>query len=83
MIHSDEVSEKTTPYPSYAKWFNIFIGAIPSFLISAAVGPRTALGSGIGTMFLCFGNAFVFGGLLRTLPNEKTFDAFARRLKIS
>lgn len=34
-------------------------------------------------MFLCFGNAFVFGGLLRTLPDEKTFDAFARRLKIS
>lgn len=76
-------AEGLTPYPSYAKWFNIFIGAIPAFLISAAVGPRTALGSGIGTMFLCFGNAFVFGGLLRTLPDEKTFDAFARRLKIS
>ena len=57
-------AEGSTPYPAYAKWFNILIGAIPAFLISAVIGPHTALGAGIGTMFLSFGNAFVFGRLL-------------------
>ncbi len=73
-------AEGKTPYPPCAKWFNIFTGAIPAFLISAAVGPHTAPGAGIGTMFLSFGNALVFGGLLRTLPDEKTFAAFSSRV---
>ena len=73
-------AEGKTPYPTYTKWFNIFTGAIPAFLISAAVGPHTALGAGVGTMFLSFGNALIFGGLLLTLPDEKTFEAFSSRL---
>ena len=36
----------------------------------------------IGTMFLSFGNAFVFGGLLATLPSEERFEAFRRKLDI-
>lgn len=74
-------AEVLTPYPTQTKWFTIFIGAIPALLISAIVGPRTALGGGIGTMFLSFGNAFVFGGLLRTLPDENKFHTFADRQK--
>ena len=37
---------------------------------------------GIGTMFLSFGNAFVFGGLLATLPSEERFEAFKRKLDL-
>jgi hypothetical protein len=35
-------------------------------------GIITALGAGIGTMFLSFGNAFMFGGLLAALAEGKT-----------
>ena len=59
-----------TPYPGKAKWFNLLTGAIP------------ALGAGIGTMFLSFGNAFTFGGLLATLPSQERFDEFNRSLGI-
>ena len=69
-----------TPYPGSAKWFNIVLGAIPAFLLSALVGMDTALGAAIGTMFLSFGNAFMFGGLLAALPSQEAFDAFRRKL---
>lgn len=73
-------SKGFTPYPTYAKWFNIFIGAIPSLIIGAAIGTDTALGPAIGTMFLSFGNAFMFGGLLAALPSQKRFDEFKKNL---
>ena len=57
-------------------------GAIPALVISAVIGPGTALGAGIGTMFLSFGNAFMFGGLLATLPDQKQFDVFEGKLGI-
>ena len=69
-----------TPYPSRAKWFNLFVGAVPALLASALIGPRTALGAGIGTMFLSFGNAWTFGGLLATLPGQECFDRFQCRI---
>ena len=65
-----------TPYPKKAKWFNLVIGAIPAQIIAAILGPQSALGAGIGTMFLSFGNAFTFGGLLATIPDQETFDRF-------
>ena len=30
-------------------------------------------------MFLSFGNAFTFGGLLAILPGKETFDSFERK----
>lgn len=69
-----------TPYPTYAKWFNIILGSIPAFLLSGVVGTDTALGAAIGTMFLSCGNAFMFGGLLATLPNEKAFREFCNSI---
>ena len=69
-----------TPYPYRAKWFNLFVGAVPALLASALIGPRTALGAGIGTMFLSFGNAWTFGGLLATLPGQECFDQFQCRI---
>ena len=65
-----------TPCPKKAKWFNLFVGMIPALVLAAIIGPHTALGCGIGAMFLSFGNAFTFGGLLATLPDEKAFDVF-------
>ena len=65
-----------TPYPKTAKWFCVPIGAIPALILAAVLGPQSALGAGIGTMFLSFGNAFTFGGLLATLPDQATFDRF-------
>ena len=44
--------------------------------LAAIFGPNSALGSAIGTMFLSFGNAFMFGGLLATLPDQEVFDRF-------
>lgn len=70
-----------TPYPAYAKWFHLFVGMLPALILCAVIGPHTALGAAIGTMFLSFGNAFTFGGLLATLPPQDTFDAFERKLK--
>ena len=69
-----------TPYPKYAKWFNLIVGMIPALVIAFLIGPNTALGSGIGTMFLSFGNAFTFGGLLATLPSEEIFHDFQAKL---
>jgi len=73
-------SRGLTPYPKQARWFCIPIGAIPSLVLAAIFGPGTALGSAIGTMFLSFGNAFVFSGLLATLPDEKRFEAFEKSI---
>jgi hypothetical protein len=70
-----------TPYPGKAKWFNLLTGAIPALLLCLIIGPKTALGAGIGTMFLSFGNAFTFGGLLAALPSQERFDEFKRGLK--
>ena len=47
------------------------------------VGPNSALGGGIGTMFLSFGNLFMFGGLLVTLPDQKQFEEFEASLPTS
>ena len=69
-----------TPYPKGAKWVNLIVGMIPAFVLSGIVGFHTALGAGIGTMFLSFGNAFTFGGLLATLPDQKKFDQFESEL---
>ena len=64
------------PYPTYAKWFNLATGAIPTLLVSFLLGANTAIGGGIGTMFLSVGNAVTFGGLLATLPSEERFREF-------
>ena len=69
-----------TPYPRSAKWFSVFIGMWPALIIAAIIGPDTALGGGIGTMFLSFGNLWMFGGLLATLPNQDRFEAFEASL---
>ena len=71
-------SKGLTPYPKRAKWFCVPIGAIPALALSAVLGPDTALGSAVGTMFLSFGNAFMFGGLLAVLPDADQFEAFER-----
>ncbi len=73
-------SEGLTPYPKKARWFNLIVGALPAFVISAVIGPSTALGAAIGTMFLSFGNAFIFGGLLATLPSQEEMDRFRENL---
>ena len=73
-------SKGLTPYPKYAKWFNLIVGMIPALVIAFLIGPNTALGSGIGTMFLSFGNAFTFGGLLATLPSEDAFRSFEAKM---
>ena len=73
-------SDELTPYPKKAKWFCVLIGAIPALALSALLGPGTALGAGIGTMFLSFGNAWMFGGLLAAMPSQERFDEFERNL---
>lgn len=73
-------SKGLTPYPRYARWFNIFTGGVPTLILSALIG-RTALGAAVGTMFLSVGNAVMFGGLLLTLPDQRRFDAFKRELE--
>ena len=73
-------SKGLTPYPKKAKWFCVLIGAIPALVLSAILGPDTALGAGIGTMFLSFGNAFMFGGLLAAMPGQERFEEFERDL---
>ena len=70
-----------TPYPKKAKWFNLVIGTIPSLVLMAVFGPQSALGAAIGTMFLSFGNAFMFGGLLATLPSSERFAEFENQLQ--
>ena len=76
-------SKGMTPYPGKAKWFCVPIGAVPALFLSLILGPGTALGAGIGTMFLSFGNAFMFGGLLATLPDAERFEAFGKTLRRS
>ena len=63
------------------KWFSIFVAAAPALVLCLLLGPKTALGAGIGTMFLSFGHTFTFGGLLATLPSQDRFDEFKRSLK--
>jgi len=63
-----------------ARWFCVPIGAVPSLILAAIFGLDTVLGSAIGTMFLSFGNAFMFGGLLATLPEQEVFEAFESSL---
>ena len=63
-----------------AKWFCVLIGALPALALSAIPGPDTAPGAAIGTMFLSFGNAFMFGGLLATLPSQESFDEFEKEV---
>jgi hypothetical protein len=70
-----------TPYPKKAKWFCVPIGAVPALVVAVILGPNTALGAGIGTMFLSFGNAFMFGGLLATMPSAEQFTAFESSLR--
>ena len=72
-----------TPYPASAKWFSVLIGMWPALIFAAIVGPNSALGGGIGTMFLSFGNLFMFSGLLATLPDQKQFELFEASLPAS
>lgn len=81
IIQFKAFSKGLTPYPKKAKWFCVLIGAIPALVLSVILGPDTALGAGIGTMFLSFGNAFMFGGLLAALPGQERFDEFERELQ--
>ena len=53
---------------------------IPALVLSAILGLNSALGSALGTMFLSFGNAFMFGGLLATLPDQESFDRFQEKI---
>lgn len=61
-------SRKLSPYPRYARWFNLLTGAIPCVIAAALLGPDTAAGGALGTMALIAGNALTFGGLLLALP---------------
>lgn len=81
VIQFKAFSKGLTPYPTYAKWFNLFIGSIPALVISMLIGASNPWGPAIGTMFLSFGNAFTFGGLLATLPSENQFEAFRNKLQ--
>lgn len=73
-------SKGLTPYSKQAKWFCVLIGAVPALVLSLIFGPNTALGAGIGTMFLSFGNAWMFGGLLWSMPDAEQFAAFEASL---
>ena len=81
IIQFKAFSEGLTPYPKIAKWFCVPIGAVPALAVSLILGPETALGAGIGTMFLSFGNAFMFGGLLWMMPDADHFSAFENALQ--
>lgn len=83
IIQCKAFSKGFTPYPGNARWFCVLIGMIPAIVLSAIVGPHSALGLAIGTMFLCFGNAFMFGGLLATLPDQESFDCFQEKISNS
>jgi len=75
--------KEQTPYPGYAKWFNLFTGVVPTAVIGlalTAMGSKTeALGSAIATMCLSAGNAVTFGGLLAVMPTEEKFQEFRER----
>ena len=68
------------PYPTYAKWFTVMVGGAATMVVSFLLGFDTALGGGVGTMFLSVGNALVFGGLLATMPSEERFAEFRASL---
>ena len=72
-------AKKLTPYPAYAKWFNVILGSIPALVIAKLIGAGNPIGPAIGTTFLSWGNAFMFGGLLAMLPSEKAFDSFQKK----
>ena len=78
IIQFKAFSKELTPYPKRARWFCVPVGMIPSLIISVLIGLRTSLGSAIGTMFLSFGNVFMFGGLLATMPSQDRFAEFER-----
>ena len=82
IIQFKAFSKGFTPYPREARWFCILIGMIPALVLSAILGLDSAIGSAIGTMFLSFGNAFMFGGLLVTLPDQESFDRFQEKVSI-
>lgn len=81
IIQFKAFSEEKTPYPKEARWYNVLIGSVPSLVASALIGWHTPLGAAIGTMFLSFGNAFMFGGLLLSMPDQKIFDEFEQSIK--
>ena len=83
IIQFKAFAKELTPYPKKAKWFCVPIGAVPALVLAVILGPDTALGAGIGTMFLSFGNAFMFGGLSATLPSAEQFKAFENSLRQS
>ena len=74
-------AEGKTPYPTSAKWFTVLLGGAATLVVSLLLGFDTALGGGVGTMFLSFGNALVFGGLLATMPSEGRFQEFRESLE--
>ena len=78
IIQFKAFSKGLTPYPKKARWFCVPVGMMPALVLSVILGPGTALGAAIGTMFLSFGNAFMFGGLLATLPTEEIFEEFEK-----
>ena len=82
IIQFKAFSKGFTPYPRKARWFCVLIGMIPALVLSAILGFDSALGSAIGTMFLSFGNAFMFCGLLATLPDQESFDRFQEKISI-
>ena len=82
VVQFNAFAKGLTPYPKKAKWFTLLVGAVPVLILSMIIGPKTALGGGIGTTFLSVGNAFTFGGLLVTLPSQERFDQFKRSLSI-
>ena len=57
------------------------VGMIPALILAAVLGFETAPGSAVGTMFLSFGNAFLFGGLLFSMPGEARFEEFERNVR--
>ena len=74
-----------TPYPRYAKWFNVLVGGIPTlllgFLVEIIFPNASALGSAIGTMLLSVGNALTFGGLLAIMPSEEAFEKYRNKFR--
>ena len=73
-------AQEKTPYPTGEKWFTVMVGGVATLAVSFLLGFDTALGGGIGTMFLSVGNALVFGGLLATMPSEERFAEFRASL---
>lgn len=74
-------SKGLTPYPAYAKWFNLILGALPPVIVGAILGLDKAWGAGIAMTLLSCGNAYTFIGLLATLPSQERFTQFENELK--